>query len=257
MSDSFKPRPDRTLRILVAGGCHVVGFPVGVGDSLTGVLENELRDRGFPVQTLGIPYVKLTHVDKVLVQCRSFQPDVVVLQLGHFELSRTLGTYLRRRFRHGQSTADSTPSSMTNDVRNAGLFYARAMLRMCADWCLRHPLVDFALVRIQLDQFLASMEQGECPSTILLSPLPCADPLFMSYRRRAGHLFEQVAATHRCSFVDLTRAVPSGLQLRFGLSERSYNGSHLGSEGIRMVGKTLAEYLSAAITDLPVKAGAR
>lgn len=253
MNHSHKPRRDGAIRILVAGGCHVVGFPAGVGDALTGILERELSERGVSIQTLGVPYVKLTHVDKVLTQCRSFRPDVIVLQLGHFELSRTLGTHLRKVLNRRPDSKEGTPTDLTGSVDNAYLFHARGVLKMCLDWFLRHPLVDFALLHSQLNQFLTSLRQGQCLEILLLSPLPCADPLFMSYRMSASRIFEQVARSHDCAFMDLTRTLPPGLQLRFGLNELSYNGSHLGREGLRMVSKPLADYLARVIADLPAK----
>jgi hypothetical protein len=243
------------VRILIAGGCHVVGFPKGEGKSLTGLLEAQLKARGLSVEILGLPYVKLTHAKKVMTLCADFNPDVLVLQIGHFELSQTLSAYLRGIL-DGQESGNkgSGSSELTGEVGYAGLFYMRAALKLCIDWCLRHPLVDFTLFREQLRQFLSAMADRPLPLTVLLSPLPCADPLFMAYRRRAGSILKRAAKDHHSVFLDLLPTLPPGRQRRFGLDELSYNGSHLGREGLRAVSKPLVEYLAAVLKDLSKEA---
>ena|SRR5215472_7623741 len=79
------------LRILFAGGCHVNGYPIGAEFAFPAIALKRLKSQ-FSCESRDISHLTLSRLELLLAECRSFGPDVLVLQLGHFES----GLWLRR-----------------------------------------------------------------------------------------------------------------------------------------------------------------
>lgn len=231
------------LRILFAGGCHVLGYPLGEDASFPDVVKRRLRQHGTLAELHRLPYMKLTHAGKLQAACAACRPDVLVLQLGHFELSRPLSQYLRSLLRFGcGGAAKSGAEPPARLVRHAHIFQARAGMKRAFDWVLGHPLVDFARFEGQLNDLLSHTQRWGPPAVVLLSPLPCADPLSMYYRRRAASIMQRSAHIHGFQFLNLVSLIPA---LSFGASEDFFDAIHLGGRGHVRVGEAVSTFIAA------------
>ncbi|MBL0161924.1 MAG: SGNH/GDSL hydrolase family protein [Bryobacterales bacterium] len=241
---------DGVMQVLFAGGCHVVGYPIGEMVAFPEVVRQCLQVRGVVLDTHRLAYIKLTHAAKLRAACAESRPDLLVLQLGHFELSRPLSQYLRSRLRPPRaSSAKSGSEPSANPILRPRLFRVVAEIKKVIDWALGQPLVDFTRFEAQLDDFLSETEQWSPQDVILLSPLPCADTLSMRYRRRAAAIMQRQAARHGIQFLDLLSAHPGW---SFGAEGNFYDAIHLGARGHLHVGSAIANRILAS---LPRKAG--
>lgn len=234
---------NETATILFAGGCHVSDFLVGEKDSIPGYAAERLREMGIESDIHRLPHVKLSHRQKLTSACAEIRPEILVLQLGHFELSQSLGQYLKKRlgYRRRTGSTDSTagPSPLTS-VKN---FRFRATVKWWADWCLGHPLADLGQFDSLLNALLESLRPLKIPAVLLLSPLPCADRTRLYYRQQAWPLFSEAAARHQCEFIDVLSLTDTSPLENFGEAEFHYDGMHLGKRGHHAVGRVVTEAL--------------
>jgi len=224
----------------------VLGYPVGEEYSFARIAQQMLAAAGAPVLIEVLSYARLRHRRRLTAKCKEFQPDVLVLQMGHAELNRRMSTYLRSRC--GLSTPSASKDSVIPAalVRNSATFYCKSALKRVVDVCLGHPLVDFgeleALWKVTLDEI------GACsvPAVLVLSPLPCADATALYYRSRAIPVYREAAAEHGAGFVDLLSAAPR-CRNSFGDCQFYYDAIHLGRLGHEQVGELLLPPLQTAL----------
>lgn len=257
MSLPNQPNPynHNSIRILFAGGCHVVGYPVGEAASFPEIVRRRLEASGISLELRKLAYLKLTHAAKLEAACSDCAPDLLVLQLGHFELSRPLSQYLRSILPFGRRNAAGTRSeSPVYLVGHGWPFRIRAAAKEAIDSILGHPLVDFAQFESQLNALLQQAERWAPPEVILLSPLPCVDPLSMYYRRRATAIMRRVAARHGTQFLDL---MSSFSDCGVGPEAHFFDAVHLGAHGHRVIGAAIAEHLVATLSRSRVQAAIR
>jgi lysophospholipase L1-like esterase len=240
---------DRTIRILFAGGCQVSGYPGDEQHGFPVLVSHSLRTEGAKVQTHTLAYLRLAHRRRLIAKCKETQPDVLVLQLGHFELNNSLSSYLRTRLRRPRPcpTGESS-SAVARQVDSAGRFYIKAAGKRFIDVCLRHPLVDFHQLQQRREALIADIEKLNIPSVVILSPLPAADPTVAYYRRRALPLFHEIAAEHGYAFIDVLSGSPAGFEKRFGLDCYHYDGIHMGELGQMAISTVIASSLRLQVS---------
>jgi hypothetical protein len=240
---------DRMIRILFAGGCQVSGYPGAEGHGFPVLVGESLATGGAKVEVHTLAYLRLAHRRRLIAKCREVQPDVLVLQLGHFELNNSLSMYLRSHLRRTrQSLASEKSSESARQVASAIGFYLRAAGKRVIDVCLRHPLVNFQQLEQRWEALIADIEKLNIPSVVILSPLPAADPTVAYYRRRALPLFRDIAAGHRYRFVDVLSCSPARLEQRFGLDCYYYDGIHMGGCGQQDISQVIASSLRSALS---------
>lgn len=245
-----RTRERPTMQVLFAGGCHVVGYPIGEAAAFPAAVKQSLQARGVVLEMNRLAYIKLTHAAKLRDACAQYRPDILVLQLGHFELSRPLSQYLRARLSSGREPAARSGSEPpANPILRPRLFRVIAGIKKMIDSALGQPLVDFARFEAQLHEFLVETKRWAPPDVILLSPLPCADALSMRYRRRAASIMQRLAASHGIQFLDLLSAHPGW---SFGAAGSFYDAIHLGEHGHLHVASAIASRIFAT---LPRKVG--
>jgi hypothetical protein len=246
------------VKMLFAGGCHVAGYPIGEEQSFPTIVKEELFDVGMETEVHRLSHLKVTHHSRILAMCKELRPEVLVLQLGHFELSQSLSSYLRSpgtgRDRRSSADALSIPACC---IRSASLFYLRAFLKTVLDSMLGHPLVDFLRFQENLTVLARELEQCRIPLTVMLTPLGCADPMTLYYRKRCIPFYRQAAGECGATVLDVLKNAPAGRQRRLGAEHYYYDAIHLGEAGHRMVGQAISCHLQKVLTSCMVKESAR
>jgi hypothetical protein len=245
MNRDLNDNPE-TVKILFAGGCHVIGYPVGDEHSFPAVAVRILEKHGVRCEIERIPYLQLHHPEKVEAVCRAFQPQVVVLQLVNWEIEDELNQHAFARF---GLKAKVEPFVPVREVPTVSMrrFLLRARPKQLIDTCLGHPLVDFDRIELKIDRFLSDAGLSGVSHVVLTSPTPAADPTRSYYRAKAAPLLRAAAASRHFGFLDLLSLAPSKCEQHMGRSMFFADSSHLGITGQTAVGLSLADYLQKVI----------
>lgn len=234
--------------ILFAGGCHIIGYPIGEDRSFPAIIRMRLRQEGAKVEVGTLPYLKLPHRRRLTAKCKELRPDVLVLQLGHAELNQQLTKYIQRLW--GLSNRRSESEIPAKSVRSPLGFYIKGCVKRLIDGCLGHPLADFAQIETLWRSLFKDIQNLHIPAVVVLSPLPCADLTAMFYRRRVLPLFRRLASEYGCEFIDLLTESPQKCPKRFDVDEYYYDGIHLAASGQLAVAQAVMIRLSAVLRSL-------
>lgn len=226
--------------MIVLGGCHVAGYPIGPAHAFPALL-GEVLDATLVAQ---VPNLQFLHLPQHLPAIAALSPSHVVLQLGNYEFSASLRNLLhqfnqafgRRPVKKKFTKKASRPPAQLADVpvttwlvryvRLAGLGPLTAVL-----WLLS------AQHRRAFHTLNACMRQHPDTAFVFLSPLPCLDPVTNTMRRFGGWLLRRrLAHLSNCQWLDSHQLVQPDRHLFVDLS-------HLNSEAHR----TLAYGLAAAL----------
>ena len=236
--------------MLFAGGCHVVGYPVGTENSFATLVQERLRETGIETEIHRLSHLKITHHSRLSAAIAEARPDVLVLQLGHFELSRSLSDYFRQSSSAGKkSSSSSGPSNgAAVAVPNAPLFYLRALFKSAIDRLLGHSVVDLPKFRGELEALAGVLGAMRIPRIVMLTPLGCAEPMTRFYRRSSLPFWRAAAGRCGAELLDVFSTAPQGFQRRFGAPYFYYDSIHLGVAGHRAVAQMLFEHLHRVFT---------
>jgi len=251
MRESFNPGSEfqRPIRMLFAGGCHVVGYPVGAENSFATLVQERLRETGIETEIRRLSHLKITHHSRLFTAIEEARPDVLVLQLGHFELSRSLSDYFRQSSGSGKKSSSSGPSNgAAAAVANAPLFYLRALFKSVIDRLLGHSVVDLPKFHRELDALAGVLGAMRIPRIVILTPLGCAEPMTRYYRRRSLPFWQEAAGRCGAELLDVFSPAPQGLQRHFGIPYYYYDSIHLGVAGHHAVARVLFEHLHRVFT---------
>ena len=229
-------RLDSTMRIAFVGGCHVNGYGVGRNQGFSSVAVKILETNGIRCETAVLGPLKLTRILGVAEMCKQFEPDILVLQMGHFELSPSLlwdssglGTPPSRS---GLEPAPFGPDSV---LRKTPLWHFRMVGKEIVDRFSGRKLVNVRLFGEQLEYFVAQVAELRIPKVLVLGPLPCADTVLMYYRREASRAYADASLKNGFCFQDLLS----------GQTEEDYfaDNRHLSKRGHTWLGKTVGAAL--------------
>ena len=229
----------------------MLGYPVGEENSFPTLVQRQLSRDGMLTRVELLPYLLIRQHSRLVEKCKELRPDVLVLQLGHFELSRRISIHVRSLCGLPGTPPNSKDSMIQAAVGDSiALFHLKARVKSALDCCLGHPLVDFKSLETLWQQLFDRLSECKLPSVVLMSPLPCADPTAMYYRKRALPLFEKLARQHRAEFVDLL-STPRKPQRHYGAGYLYYDAVHLGIPGQHAAAAVLAPRLRSILQALP------
>lgn len=261
------PSEKSRIKILYVGGCLVIGYPVGQSLGYTDVAVDILK-RKYPSADFEqhyLAYVNLREQDQELIlsDCSELAPDVVVLQLGHYETAveikkrwHQLWHPSQKKKKRGKDISSRTqnytvlPNSYFQPwgaqlLKNAGKFFMDFLLIL-----LGHPRFIPSEFEEKYDRLLASIDKTAVPHVIVLSTIPTVDAAINRYRKKAPSILERVAKKHGAEFVDTAVLWRKGAR-DFGRMILNTDGLHLNVEGHTALGELLAEKLEKVLkTDL-------
>lgn len=191
----------KNARIVVMGGCHVAGYPMGQSDAFPTLL-CELLGGKVIKQVANLQFLRIADY---LTYIEEEQPSHVILQLGNYEFSAS--TYhLMRQFklafnlsgnttpnRSSSSKGSSSSSLQTNAVDALPTKgWLDACLRVAGIGAITSSIWFWSSKHRQLFQALNKCI-AENPNTtfFFLSPFPCLDPPANTLRRLGGWLFRR------------------------------------------------------------------
>lgn len=264
-------------RILFAGGCHVVGYPVGKELSFATIAVRSISFSGAEAAE-AVGYVNLRSGPRLAEVCRGQGVEFLVLQLGHYELMPNFSKIFRgRKNTNGLSTKECVlypetqpdPDAFYQSGIGKRLTVARriALASMLTALGQKNRIFDPAFIATSLDSFLSSLQPLKLRAIFLLSPFSCPDPVSRACRREAEPIFASAAMKHGCIYVDsfgLLESYEPGKAFRANFADLF----HLSRVGHERVGRLLGESLKVVMGQMepgepvltsysPLKAGAR
>jgi hypothetical protein len=240
MSDLSKP----ALRILVAGGCHVFGYPIGESKSFAAVLERELS----PLADVQLTCLRASlKYSSVILETLAVSPaDVLILQLGNLECPVHVRRHLRQQMHKPAGHVGGHIEVPSNAVFVPSLCSRlKSLARTLYSWlaiALGKPLFDPNGFTAAYAAMLDQIAEAGVTTVIAISPLPCVDPMHMRYRLRGAQLIRQVAESRSMLCLDSAEALggPKASQA----PQLHCHVLHLGRQGHQLLGEALAALLT-------------
>jgi hypothetical protein len=232
----------KAAEIVVLGGCHVVGWPIGPERAFPTLLAKELAGT-IVMQKANLQFV---HLPEQLAQLEATPPSHMVLQLGNYEFSPSLRTIIaqyKREFTKrpkvkgasstGKSSSSSThstpeaipassPSRIAYYTRLIGIGFLTATL-----WHLskRHQQAFRALN--------AYMQRHPTTAFVMIFPFPCIDPAATRLRRWGGWLMRRrVVALPNVQWLDSHQLLGNGNELFVDKLHLNEKGHQLLTQGL-------------------------
>lgn len=230
-------------RILFVGGCHVIGYPVGREYAFPLVAAHELESAGANCEIQCVPHVPLHHPERLEDAYRKFQPNIVVLQVGNYELGNELLPFLLRRVGVRRRRKKQVSSAWVVKTVNVGRFNLRARVKQAIDKVLRHPLLEIREFEAKLNRFMIATADCEPKCVVVMSSTPCSDPTAMYYRFVGARALEKAACEHNWIYLDILRLKPEPEEHWLGREMFFADAIHLGIAGQAAVGRLLARQL--------------
>ena len=185
----------KPVELVVLGGCHVAGYPIGASQAFPAQLSELLGG-----QVVGeVSYLTFTHLPEHLPLIDQLQPSHVVLQLGNHEfadsfrpLLRQLGSVLSARplaaARPHKPAKDSKSDPAATGQASRPRHWARvaglSLLTTLLWWVSARHRRSFAALN-------ACMGRHPATSFIFLSPFPARHPTHNCIRHVGGWLLRQ------------------------------------------------------------------
>jgi hypothetical protein len=191
--------------MLFAGGCHVDGYLVGEKCSFVAESLGLLARMGWQFEARTLACLTLTHPERLVALCGNYKPEVLVLQLGNWETNAGFRQYLRKQSGFasssvvGTSKVEGAPLSFRPGLR----WHAKSRVRQVLDLILGHPLVNLEWMQKLLNIFFTEVAALKIPAVLVLSPLPCLDPVHRFYRQRLLPVFEAEVSKHGFPYLDV------------------------------------------------------
>ena len=242
-------------RILFAGGCHLVGYLVDAVNSFPRIWLAQLEEAGVAVTSDFVTHVPLTRPERIVDKCRSFQPTSLILQIGHYELSREFSTLLPRIgvVRKTNHSASEQPPVLRGVSRRSMKWRFRCIAKRGLDFALRHPLVDYSVFERNMERLCRAVAAENIKRTIMLSPLPAIDPVVSQNRRNALACYRRLSAEHGFVYCDMSDLQSPAADHIFERAAFYADPVHLGMAGHRSV----ADRLEASLRDMYPGASAK
>lgn len=233
--------------MIILGGCHVAGYPIGVAQAFPTLL-GEILDATLVAQ---VPNLQFVHLPQHLQTIAALRPSHVILQLGNYEFSGSLRNLLRqfnqvlgrRPVKKLFTKEASCPPVQLTDVpvvswlicyvRLVGLGFFTAVLWL---FSARHYRVFHALN--------TCMRQHPNTIFVFLSPLPCLDPVANTMRRFGGWLLRRrLAHLSNCQWLDSHKLVRPDRHLFVDLSHLNLLAHKILAYGLAAALLSYVDYL--------------
>jgi hypothetical protein len=231
----------KVVRILVIGGCHCNGLPVGEENGFVAQAGLALRAAGTAAEFRVEAPVALRRAAEIVARRRGESYDAVIVQLGNYEATGLLKKWLRARGGWLPRTASSSgmPQSSGGLLREPHITLGtkvRMLANRVGDRLSGHTLVRVGEITPRFEYNLSLLAEAFGPQTVVLSPTPCVDPVYLRYRIELHRIMERKCREVKLPYVDVIGALA-------GDPEMFSDHVHLGRKGHRQLGILVAAAL--------------
>jgi len=235
-------------KILFAGGCHVNGEAPDGDTKLASVAMRLLGTRGVQCEPGYLIPIRLSHPRRLAQKCAEFRPDVLVMQPGYPETANLISQYVKRKLGRPAGTHGSADALAAYDGAFDGSWqlevkwFFRSRTKRLLDAITGHRLVDLPQLSTFVDRFFSRVAALAVPHVVVLSPLPCADPIALYYRRRLAPMLQATAAEYGYPYLDV---------VDLGARRLFLDPYHLNRAGHELIGRMTGGTIAAALGVAP------
>jgi hypothetical protein len=225
---------------LVLGGCHVDGYPVGKS---MGFVEIAAKICGAAVDTVDVvSSINLGHTKRAGQACANFSPEILILQLGHFETTKPFrdGTASGTTTTDGKSLRSSAaPHELFNSRLNTLKWDVKNLVKQQIVRLSGTAFFDEVDIHRKLEVFCNLITSFDIPRVILLSPFPCADRVSLGCRLKLLEVFRENAMKSGFVYLDVMNSLLASANGK----DIYYDGIHLNKRGHTLLGKLVSQCL--------------
>src|ERR1035438_7380539 len=175
------------MRIAFVGGCHIGEGGVHSQSAFPSVAVECLAKAGIDCTEVRLGPLPLSHPERLREFSKEHTPDIVVLQMGHFELSRSMSAHVFGPLVKRSHSSPPLPS-LECTLQKTPVWRFQMWWKVILDRISGRTLIDFNEFGAKFDHFMKQAAGLKVRLVLVLSPLACADPVAMYYRRRARPL---------------------------------------------------------------------
>lgn len=250
--------------VVVAGGCHVYGWPIGDPFSFIRVGLSATPHATFST----VAPLNLRNYRVLLKHLYEQPADVLILQMGNYETMGSIPNHFRKTFSIGRRSGSPSSNSKSTSGDAQIPLEPDAVFLPSTTWRLRilakqvyslaasglnQPVFDAEDFRLRCREILTALSESAATRPrhiIFLSPIPCADHLIRRHRSHAAEIVREVCGEvapdirPKLYFLDSREAL--------GISRRSRqlfaagifaDDTHLNRRGHHLLGSALASLL--------------
>lgn len=234
------------------GGCHVTGYLVGEENAFSSIVRSSLVDQGREVSMETVDLLPVHHPERIERFFKERTPDLVILQVGNFEMIPSAQNRLKRiarslfgvRFHSGEDR-HIRPILKEAPFSPKGTDRIRILQRAILHVLTGGHLVGWSDFRANINTFFNVVPSPTHSTIMVLSPLPVYDPIWNWYRRKGGEIIAAEAKKRGWTYIDVHQA--------FGASaaERSHyliDIQHLNRAGHQRVAELIIDTLQSLHT---------
>ena len=246
------------------GGCHTYGFGLPENTSFVQFIVDRLQEDNFPVTVDYYAPLTLRRTLALLRQGKADDYDLIILQLGHYELlsPARFHSLLREKGKFMAQSAKATtdPTDLTQ-LRKQRLVVPPPEKQGLRDWL--RPLAKLAILRFtnmlgEVDRIrhvqsllkaILWQLAGHQHKVILLTPLPHLEPVSRYLRRQGRSIFLEECAESGFPVLDTHTVIPP-------VSDYFIPGDqgHLNHRGHQLLGEGIYNFYQQT-SELPTLAG--
>ncbi len=224
---------------LVAGGCHVDGYAVGFSNGfghIAATLLNYLL-----IKDASICSINLNHTQKIVDACQLYKPNILILQMGHFETTLSLFQIANRKKSlmdvEFPYTAVTTFKPLPNTKSKNIVWELKNFFKLVLSIMPGTVSFDKKEMENKLYSFTSIIKNLDNEKVILLSPLPCPDLLTKRRRKSVLEIFQYEAYRLNWLYID----VFSEMQKLYNLKDYYIDSIHLNEKGHAFLGQLVAD----------------
>ena len=236
------PQGWSTLRqCVVVGGCQVNGYPVGFPNGFVQIAATKLNMT--LVNEMAAAPINLGQVQAVKKVCDRSKPDILILQMGHFETTKPIlrrlsnGVPLQRGDQPENMLATSRPKAFFTTRAKTAIWDIKNFLKLVLSLMSVTNRFDPKQVERELQAFVGVIARLNISMVVLLSPLPCADWVTLRRRKSVLKFFRREADRAGFLYLDVMNKMLAAVRGK----NLYFDPIHLNEKGHALLGQLIVD----------------
>lgn len=240
------------LKVTVIGGCHVVGYPIGIPDSFLTVFQQQLESELINVSVSRFPYLDLNRANVISRICKESKPDLLILQAGNYIFNPIMFKAVRKKIKHlhkSNNRHKETMPSVIPGIDKDGIFIP-------GKWFLFHQLIKRFIHSLlfykilnerkcnrYIRQSFEAVEKEGVKNVLIIGAFPTADRVMNKYRMIGNKMLYQQCVNYGYAYFDVFPFIETSFK------DRSFTVDfmHFSRKAHHVLGMHLAKKISGFV----------
>lgn len=240
------------LKILVIGGCHTVGYPMGKEFGFPLQLSVLLYEKNIDHELAIEPYLTLNKPGRLREALTKHKPDILLLQCGHYEF--IVESFIRRLLKKKQSRSsdNKTPSLERKNTSQAAFrpdprYQLLQLIKQIGNLLVGYSLLNKTFWKEKTNQFFSVIKEENINSVFILEPFHTQNKITNRYRSIGAGILKRTADHFGYSYLNgINQRIRQKLGKNFTIDE-----AHLNVEAHSIVADTISRKLLQQVNRKP------